>query len=467
MKYNKKAVKKVTVNFDGHKAYKKTDKLELVGILLSSFMTGKDHYNDDPEARLVNAVRGVDPTFAMKAALYARDVFGMRSTSHVVAGELAGLKNVPGSQKFFEKIVVRPDDMLEIISYFTGKYTSTRKNGKVKLPNALKKGFKKAFDKFDEYSLAKYRGENKGIKLVDVMNLCNPVPTDRNAEALEKLAKNKLRSFDTWEKEVSENGPEAWKSLVEEGKLKPFALLRNLRNISQHAPEVLPKALEQLVDSKKSRILPFRFYTAYKEMSANKRVVAALDKAVNYADVPEFLEDTLIAVDISYSMVTPLAGSDKVHCKEVAAFLAAILAKRGYADVMTFTDRAKMVSFNPADSVFSITEKIANSNESRYTNFECVLEAAKKKYSRIIMLSDMQVNSGSVGAEALKKYKKKFDADPFIYVWDLRGYSTTQFPENGQKVIPLAGFSEKIFELMGYCETDTKALIHAIEAIEL
>ena len=40
-----------------------------------------------------------------------------------------------------------------------------------------------------------------------------------------------------------------------------------------------------------------------------------------------------------------------------------------------------------------------------------------------------------------------------------------QFPEN--KIFCLAGFSEKVFDLMGVIETNPKALVRAIEAIEL
>lgn len=68
------------------------------------------------------------------------------------------------SQSVSEKIVFRPDDMMEIIAYYKAKSGKT-------LPNAMKKGFALAFDKFDGYQIAKYRGENKAVKLVDVVNL--------------------------------------------------------------------------------------------------------------------------------------------------------------------------------------------------------------------------------------------------------------------------------------------------------
>ena len=79
-----------------------------------------------------------------KAGIYARTKFGMRSISHALAGEIA--KKVKGekwTKNFFDKIVYRPDEMTEILAY----YYATNGNGKE--PNALKKGFAKAFTRID------------------------------------------------------------------------------------------------------------------------------------------------------------------------------------------------------------------------------------------------------------------------------------------------------------------------------
>ena len=67
--------------------------------------------------------------------------------------------------------------MLEILAYFESK-------GGKHLPNAMKKGLAKAFDRFDSYQLAKYRGENRAYKLIDVVNLVHPKPTERNERAM-------------------------------------------------------------------------------------------------------------------------------------------------------------------------------------------------------------------------------------------------------------------------------------------
>ena len=46
----------------------------------------------------------------------------------------------------------------------------TQDKNKPKFPNALKKGFASAFNKFDSYQIAKYKNSNKEVKLVDIIN---------------------------------------------------------------------------------------------------------------------------------------------------------------------------------------------------------------------------------------------------------------------------------------------------------
>ena len=105
------------------------------------------------------------------------------------------------------------------------------------------------------------------------------------------------------------------------------------------------------------------------------------------------------------------------------------------------------------------------------TNFPSVFKTANKKYDRVILLSDMQswirTSYWSTSPKAaFEEYKKKYGAgDCKFYSFDLAGYGTMQMPEND--VFLLAGFSDKIFDLMSYLETDKKAIFKAIDEISL
>ena len=63
------------------------------------------------------------------------------------------------------------------------------------------------------------------------------------------------------------------------------------------------------------------------------------------------------------------------------------------------------------------------------------------------------------------KYKSKFGANPYVYSWDLAGYGTLQFPENN--VFALAGFSDKVFQIMSLLEQDKSALLNEVRSIEI
>jgi hypothetical protein len=63
-------------------------------------------------------------------------------------------------------------------------YTNKTDKDHPKLPNALKKGFAKPLINLMNIKLAKYKGENKEVKLVDIVNLVHPVPTHRNKALL-------------------------------------------------------------------------------------------------------------------------------------------------------------------------------------------------------------------------------------------------------------------------------------------
>lgn len=342
----------------------------------------------------------------------------------------------------------------------------------------MKKGFAAAVDKFDGYQLAKYRSDSKDLKLIDVVNLIHPKPNDRNREALALLMKNELRAVDTWESKLTKAGQaaenelekevlkaDAWSELIETRKIGYFALLRNLRNIMELVNDaMLDKALALLTNEKlirNSLVLPFRFTTAYNEISkingkAARKVMAALEKAVDISlkNVPRFEGNTLIVLDVSGSMVGRPA--------EIGSLFAAILAKSNNADFMTFSDDAQYRQLNLQNTTLSIAQNMKFAAGG--TNFQAIFRKANQRYDRVIILSDMQ---GWVGGHAPKAqfeaYKAKYKINPFIYSFDLQGYGSLQFPEN--KVFALTGFSDKIFELMSLLETNPTSLVDEIEKV--
>ena len=469
-----------TTNLAGGEAFVMSDKLKLVSILLTSFVADKFYKSANTEMKdlrdLIASIK--DKKFVAQASIFARDKFNMRSISHVTAAEIA--KFAAGNdwaKAYYDKIVVRPDDMTEILSYY---FANCSTNGNV--ANSIKKGFAKAFDKFDEYQLAKYRMEGKAVSLVDVVNLVHPVPVEKNALALSKLIKGELKSADTWESKLSAAGQEAgsaeekadlkkdaWIDLVKNKKIGYMALMRNLRNILTQAPEIVAETCQTLTNEKlvkSSRILPFRFLTAIEEVNkiggpASRDVVNALNRAIEISlvNVPRYDGSTLVVFDRS--------GSMNGKPTQIGSLFAAALAKTNNADVVTFGSAAQyMNNLNYGDSVFTLAAKLAEPRMGG-TNYHSIFALLTKKYDRIIILSDGEAWMGWKNAKtSYDTYVNRIGGPaPKIYNFDLQGTGTLQFPEN--KVYFLSGFSDQVFEIMGLLEQDRQALVHAIEAVEI
>lgn len=474
-KFNTTSVGTKTINKAYGEAYAESPKLRLASLLLTSFVSDQYYRSgDEVLEELRDAIKAVDPQFAAKAAIYGRNEYGMRSISHATAAEIANLvKGEPWTKRFMNKVVRRPDDVTEILAYYLSNY------GKP-VPNSMKKGLSQALTRFDEYQLGKYRGAKKDMSLVDAVNLVHP----RSTEALGKLMRDELRSK-TWETGLTQSGQKAeseedkkkkkervWKTLLAEDKLGYFALLRNLRNIMEQAPEEVDLALDKLLNKerlKKSLVLPFRFHTAIKEIEqlsdpqANK-VVMALGEAIDLSvdNVPDLKGRTLIALDDSGSMM----GREI----EIGSVFTAVMLKALDSQLLMFSDNARHLTLNPSDSTLTLANQIMQNTRGGGTDFHLPFSESTQPYDRIIILSDMQgwMDGGfwsSNPRPAFNDYKQRTGTDPVVYSFDLAGYGTLQFPE--RNVYCLAGFSEKVFDIMKMLESDRDALINKIESIEI
>lgn len=485
-----------TTNLAGGAAFSQTPELELASVLLTSFVQDQYYRSaGDTLARLKSLISQCDPKFVAQAAIYARKTFGMRSITHVTAGELAKhIGGQPWGKNFYDKIVHRPDDMTEIAAYYLENCAEAAPGNKRKkktLTHAMKKGFAAALGRLNAYSLAKYRGEGKGFKMVDMVNMVRPAYSD----PLTALIKGELKSTDTWESKLTKAGQtgtteeevlslkkDAWTELIQGKTLGYLALLRNLRNIMEQAPDVLPEALTSLTSPdfiKKSLIMPFQYLVAYKQFlvvnsKEGRLITDALSRAIDIscANIKElgFTGNTLIAVDNSGSMDAPVAKSEHMKRSELGALFGMVFAKAINADIMEFGDNARYINYRLDDVSMKFAGEFAKNNRVGHgTYFNAIFELAarhQKKYDRILIFSDMQGWVGGNSANStFSQYKRMFNVNPFLYSFDLAGYGTMQFPED--KVFAIAGFSDKIIDIASKLEADKKALINEIKKVEI
>lgn len=459
-----------TVNFEGGAAFVQPAKLELVSLLLTTFLQDEFYRTEKQTVarvrELVNKVN--DPRFVAKAALYVRHQHGMRSVSHLVAADLAkSVKGARWTKSFFAQVVRRPDDAVEILACYLGAHGRP-------VPNSLKKGLGAALARFDEHQLAKYRRDHATFKLVDTVNLVRPPST----AALSKLVKGELAPAQTWETQLTQAGEaesseqvaaaksNAWAGLVRERKLGYLALLRNVRNILTHAPEVVDELCAQLADERavhRSLVFPFQFLAAVDVLQQGNlphasRVMEALNAAVDHslANVPKFEGSTLVALDSSGSMVG--------RPQKIGSLFAATLVKATGADLMLFSDDARYVSLNRRDTTLTAAASIPFISGG--TNFQAIFKRANRAYDRVVILSDMQ---GWIGGGApvsqFAEYQRRHAVTTRVFSFDLKGYGTMQFPQ--ERVYCLAGWSDRVFELMQKLDHDPHALVREVEAMAL
>ncbi len=485
MKFNsllkRKAREPDTLNLAGGEAHAMSEKLELATIFLTAFLEDQFYRKADPTvARIPELIAAIpDKAFVAKAALHARHGAGMRSVSHLAAVELARqVKGAAWTKRFFERLVRRPDDVTEILAChfaFHGK----------PVPNALKKGLGAALARFDAHQISKYRGERAELKLVDAVNLLHPP----HSEALAGLVRGTLAPAETWETQLTRAGQEAvsaearairkaeaWTLLVRTRKIGYLALLRNLRNLLEQAPDLIGDAVAILTDAtaiRRSLVMPFRYLTALEAVAGAKdpgtderfderrqTVLRALSVAADraLANVPLFDGRTLVAVDTSGSMNgKPL---------RIASLFAAVLYKANRADLMLFSNEARMVTFDREDATLSLAKRIEDLADLGGTNFHAIFEKADGAYERIVILSDMQAWIGhDTPAAPFARYVERVRKRPRVFSFDLAGHGSLQFPEAG--VYALAGFGDKTMETLRLLESDRTALLREIERIDL
>lgn len=533
-------------------AFKLKEKEELVSTMMTTFLQGAYFENESEIVKRIKELVGkVDPRFVAKLAIYARNDGNLRAVTHLVAALLA--KYVGGEEwgkRFYNKIVVRPDDMSEIVAAYAS-LNGMGLNDIKKIPNAIKKGFKEALERLDAYQIDKYKMQGREVSLIDLVRLFHPKGNEKNTEAYKRLVMGESLAdlYDTkvFEKEMTRAGQttmgasqdekdeakrEAISAVLDNVKGMPIMnLLRNLRNILLYAPEKVNDACEQLTIEKKilnSRLLPFRFATAYAEIEKMKyqdvetkgtssiafesevsrqkvsesefntlkqNLLDAIEDAIEIAcqNIPELEGNCAILVDDSGSMRGDAGGHSRVsafsktNTSRIAHLFASMMAwKQHDVYVGLFGERlinvpyrrgVKLLDFNKES--YKVGAECGCANEKGIFTFLEKVVKEKKKIDNIIVFSDCQIGrheyftawrgydvTNAHFHELFKEFRKVNPNANFIVV-NLRQYGGTSVFDKSQRILNIAGWSERIFDTIKSSCKGWDAIIKEIEAIEI
>lgn len=539
------------VNFMGEMAFKLSDKEELVSTVMTTFLTDA-YYESESEVteRIMKLIDKVDPLFAAKLAIYARNEGKLRSVTHLISAYLA--KSISGTEwgkRFYNKIVIRPDDMSEILSCYTHLNGSDNKVEKV--PNSIKRGFKAALERLDAYQIDKYKMERRDISLVDLVNIFHPKGTQKNAEAYRRLINGEsldgLYSTKILEKEMSAAGQKTKDASKEEKEaakhdaivdvldnvkgMPMMNLLRNLRNIILYAPDKVDEACKQLANAQKvqnSRLLPFRFATAYEEIermtydykdpgtsiafekdrtiskvsreefvTLKAQVLEAIEKALELAcaNIPKLDGNVAILIDHSGSVRGDAGGHSRVSAFSNTSramignlFGTMVAYRQDNVYIGLFGDKLisvpmkrdmKMLDFNKKS--FDLGAKCGGATEAGIYDFMRQVVKEKKKIDNVIVFSDCQIGKGGGftnwygtdwsdrGAHFHELFKefRKINPNANFIVCNLNQSGGTSVFDKSQRILNIAGWSERIFDLISSNCKGWNAIINEIEAIEI
>lgn len=470
-KFNKKdeGVKPTIVNHMGEKAYKPNAEEELVSTVMTTMLSDSYYEKEkDKVERIKSLMDQVDPYFSAQTALYVRKEGKLRSVTHLMASVLASkASGKEWASRFYNKIVMRPDDMSEIL----GCYAALNDKNPKKLrgiSSAIKKGFKTALEGLDPYRIDKYKMDSRVITMVDLVNLFHPKGNQANKTAFQYLIEGRslsgLYESKILEKEMSKAGQDkkdnkekkealgdAIRDVVSNVKGMPiFNMVRNLVNIIKYAPDQIDEVCRQLTIEEKvlnSKMLPFRFASAFKEVenmgtdgsendivfesdkkrakltARNKdKILDALEKAITISckNLPVLEGRSAILIDHSGSVRGDMGGSSEVSafsktstavignlfgCMIASVLPDVFIGMFGDKLINYEYDRSKGVLWNNKAS-FAAGEKCGGATENGLFVFldKCVKD--KIKVDNLYVISDMQVGDGeSVVWERTSNYE--------------------------------------------------------------
>jgi hypothetical protein len=257
-----------------------------------------------------------------------------------------------------------------------------------------------------------------------------------------------------------------------------MALLRNLRNILQadvsraHIQNVC-ELLSNPDAVRKSKQFPFRFLSAYREISkiANgltTLVMSALEQAVTvsaeHINGFDYNTSVVIACDVSGSMQTPISKKSTVMNYDIGLLLGMLLKSRCQNVISgIFGDTWKIVNLPNTGVLSNVDAFYKREGEVGYsTNGYLVIRDLldnNRQVDKIMMFTDCQFwnHGGNEFCDVWRQYKNRFPASK-LYLFDLAGYGQAPVNTVEKDVYLIAGWSDRIFDILASLENGNNAI---------
>jgi len=494
----------VVTNYEGAKAYKMAPAEELYSAVVTTGLSNATYEKgNDRLARIQSLIQKNDPEFVARLAVYARKDMYLRSIPLVLTTELA--KQASGTDlvsKTVDGVIQRADEITELLAYYQLANERTDVKKLNRLSKQIQKGLVKSFNKFDEYQFAKYNRKAE-VTLKDALFLVHPKAKDENQQAIfNKIVNDSLETPYTWEVELSVLGQtkfaddaerksafkNKWEELIFSNKLGYMATLRNLRNILEAnvSYDAIYKICNYLSDEKavrNSKQLPFRFLSAYRELkNIDSKYISSILEALEDAMMVSaknikgfgFETSVVIATDVSGSMQKAISPKSKVLLYDIGLLMAMMLQAQS-KNVITgmFGDIWKRVPMPKNGILRNVDAFYKREGEVGYsTNGYLVIDdliRRNEKVDKVMLFTDTQLWNSNLTNDSFEdswnRYKK-INPNVKLYIFDLAGYGKQPLDVRKNDVYLIAGWSDKIFDVLNALE-DRKSAVEMIKKVVL
>lgn len=503
-----------TINHEGSRVHN-LDALEVLFSKVLGSLFGEATYYEKRTAEqdfidLVNTINKVDYEdieYVLKIALLGREYNMIQYPLSVLTAcfnderfkgqNFVDRRGRNKLQFYSDRIVRRGRDVVDVMATQINAFGfDTVKRGKkthrdLPLPIQLRKAMKRKLESFTDYQLSKALSESREVTLADCIKLLHPnekiakVPKGFYADVIRgnvKLGANSKQVQSELAKSRNKNSSSTVADVKESlDSSTVMAIVKNLVALHRagvfNDNKVVDSICAKLTDAKQvraSRLLPFRFYSAWKEVNKlpssygvrkiSDALVKALDLSVaNLTPIEGF---NAILIDMSGSMDYAISSMSSMTAREIAIVLGAICFKQGVGEVYVFASSCEKVDNISAEStVMDIINQINRYRVGGGTYLDKALQVITRdslkgaKYDNLILLSDNDCYSttgytfrlqgyavgsadSTVNSMIKNKVIKKF------YINNLLGNKFAIVNTDDYRKNLITGFSERIVEVI-------------------
>ncbi|MEM9652231.1 MAG: TROVE domain-containing protein [Actinomycetota bacterium] len=449
---------------------------------MSGFLADQFYETGDQRIeRLKTLVEQCDPEWLAPFARWLRHVANMRSAPIVVAAEYAA-NGFPNSRSVISSVLARADEPGELLGYWRAHHSRAVRSSVKRGINDAITGANGSRPLYSEFTALRY--DSGPWRFGDVIEVTHPQPNTPEQSTLFKWLLDRrrhgnetppaelqmitaVRGFDATPEEQRRDlirttglpkgvswerlagwlpggmDREAWEAVLPQ--MGYMAVLRNLNNFDRAGidPVIVRPRLTDPEAIEKSRVLPFRFLTAYANAETdNYRLDLAASADIAISNLPQLAGRTLVMVDCSGSMGYAVgAGRSRnpLSLSQLAGFTAESLA-RSCEDALIVCYDVDILNAAPPARHVPVVRAAA---DDRYFprggthTWRCTSRALSQwDADRVVIITDEQAH----------------DTDPGIrkpiVTWNLAGYRPHHAPHGTANRFLIGGVTDRAMQLL-------------------